>query len=227
MKHYAMAAHARRRPQRPILDVGCGAGHDLALLNSAGLPAVGVDPSEFLLRAAAGRTERTDTALVRVEGERLPFRAEAFGGCRMERVLVHVADPSAVVSEAERCVCHGGLVTAFEPDWSQFRLRTDHRDVAAGWLSGLRHPVIGGALWKLLAAAGCDVVDRVEELSVWRSIAVLDGVIGLHESLRRAVEAGRIGRREADQWLGGQMSRERAESFYATLPKVLVVAVKR
>jgi SAM-dependent methyltransferase len=227
MKHYALAAHALRRPQRPILDLGCGAGHDLALLNSVGLSAVGLDPSSTLLQAAAARTNRLGTRLVRGEGERLPFRADAFGGCRIERLLIHVAQPSAVVSEAVRCVCRGGLITVFEPDWSSLRVRAESGTTSAGWLAGLRHPGVGGVLWDLLEDAGCDVVDRVEELSVWRSIKVLNAVIGLRESLRGAVDAGRIGRRDADEWLHEQMSREESGTFYATIPKVLVVAVKR
>ncbi len=28
MKHYAAAAHAQRRPQGLVLDLGCGSGHD-------------------------------------------------------------------------------------------------------------------------------------------------------------------------------------------------------
>jgi hypothetical protein len=123
-------------------------------------------------------------------------------------------------------VCRGGLITVFEPDWSEFRVRTDHGVATAGWLAGLRQPGVGGALWKLLEDAGCDVVDRVEELSVWRSIEVLDAVLGLQDSLEGAVDAARIGRREADAWVREQISREAMGAFYATIPKVLVVAIK-
>ena len=45
MKHYAAAAHAGRRPRGFVLDVGCGAGHDLLLWQEAGLRVVGIDPS--------------------------------------------------------------------------------------------------------------------------------------------------------------------------------------
>ena len=52
MKHYAMAAHALRQPDGPVLDLGCGAGHDLRLFAGAGLATVGVDPSAVLLSEA-------------------------------------------------------------------------------------------------------------------------------------------------------------------------------
>ena len=53
LKHYVAAAHALRRPTKPVLDLGCGTGHDLALLESFGLRAIGVDPSETMLAAAS------------------------------------------------------------------------------------------------------------------------------------------------------------------------------
>jgi ubiquinone/menaquinone biosynthesis C-methylase UbiE len=54
---------------------------------------------------------------VEYDGEQLPFRAESFSGCRIERVLMHVAEPAVVVAETLRCLEPGGLVTVFEPDW--------------------------------------------------------------------------------------------------------------
>jgi hypothetical protein len=84
MKQYAVAAHALRRPTRPILDVGRG----------------------------------------------------------------------------------GGLVTAFEPDWSSFAVRSDVLPECASWITSARHPDMGARLWKLLEEQDCDVLDRVEELSV-------------------------------------------------------------
>ena len=56
LKHYVAAAQALRRPTKPVLDLGSGTGHDLALLESYGLRAIGVEPSETLLAAALNRT---------------------------------------------------------------------------------------------------------------------------------------------------------------------------
>jgi SAM-dependent methyltransferase len=55
MKQYAAAAHALRRPSQLVLDLGCGAGHDLALLDHARVAAVGVDASRVMLAAATRR----------------------------------------------------------------------------------------------------------------------------------------------------------------------------
>jgi SAM-dependent methyltransferase len=166
MKHYAMAAHALRHPDGPILDIGCGAGHDLALLASAGLQPVGVDPSATLLRTAAQRTSAP--LLVQATGEALPFHDGSVAGCRIERVLMHVVDPLSVLIETVRCLRAGALLSVFEPNFDSLTVRNDHGDDPVRWLARVRHPGIGGNLWDLVANAGCVVLDRVEELSVWR-----------------------------------------------------------
>jgi ubiquinone/menaquinone biosynthesis C-methylase UbiE len=103
MKHYAKAAPALRAPNGFVLDVGCGVGHDLALLGSAGIEAVGVDPSAVLLAVARERCGES-YPLLRANGEALPFLDESIAGARIERVLQHVVDPAAVLDEVVRCL---------------------------------------------------------------------------------------------------------------------------
>ena len=212
MKHYVMAAHALRRPEGLVLDVGCGAGHDLDLLVSAGLRPVGVDPSAELLRAAGERTGWT-VPLLRARGEALPFADGSLAGCRIERVLIHVVDPTPVVTEIVRCLRAGALVTVYEPDWDGFTVRTSEGDEPCGWICSVRHPGAGSESWNLVEKAGCDVLDRVEELSIWRSLAVLDRVVGLTPSIDKAVLAHRITRERADQWLIEQRDRDAHGAF--------------
>jgi ubiquinone/menaquinone biosynthesis C-methylase UbiE len=226
MKHYAMAAHALRHPRGLVLDVGCGVGHDLLLLQSAGLHAVGVDPSAVLLRAASDRVHGS-IPLVRAQGEALPFRDNSLAACRIERVLIHVVDPAVVVAEIVRCLKPGALLTAFEPAWDGFKVHGDDGDELCGWITGVRHPGIGSDLWALLESAHCDVLDRVEELSVWRSLDTVDRVTNLETSVERAVAAQRISKQDADEWVAQQRSRTALGTFRATMPKVLIVARKQ
>jgi SAM-dependent methyltransferase len=227
IKHYVAAAHGRRNPQGPILDVGCGAGHDLDLFASLGMVAVGIDPSEVMLHAAAARTANATIALVRGVGGALPFVDHVFAGCRIERVLMHVDDPLHVLAEAVRCVERGGLVTVFEPDWTRFEIVSDVLSTNARWITSVKNPDIGARLWGLLEDSGCEVLDRVEELSVWRSLVTLERVTGFAAGVDRAVAAGRLDRGAADRWVREQRALEAAGEFRARLPKVLVVAIKR
>jgi len=226
MKHYVAAAHGLRRPAAPILDLGCGTGHDLSLLTGHGLRVVGVDPSAVMLQEAAKRLPHGMGSLVRSTGEALPFSDGCFGGCRVERVLMHVDDPVAVLAEVVRCLTPGALITVFEPDWSRFEVVSDVLPHAAAWISSARHPGVGGQLWPLLEQAGCEVLDRVEELSVWRSLGTLEAVAGFPDSVARAVERGRLADAQAQDWIDEQRRRDADGQFLARIPKILVVAVK-
>jgi SAM-dependent methyltransferase len=227
IKQYTLAAHVLRRPTGPVLDLGCGAGHDLALFASAGITIVGVDASTVMVHAARLRTSGLRASVVQASGERLPFPAAAFSGCRIERLLVHVDDPGLLLAEAIRCVRAGALLTVFEPDWSSLTVRSDVLAEDASWIASVRSPDVGARLPRLLEALRCDLDDRVVEQSVWRSLATLEKVAGFPESVDRAVSAGRLERDKADAWIREQRARDARGQFHAELSKVLVVATKR
>ena len=218
MKRYMATAHALRRPTAPVLDLGCGIGHDLVLLADAGVACVGVDPSRVMLDVAA---RRVVGPLLQACGEHLPFAAHVFGGCRMERVLMHVAEPAVVVAEAARCVQPGCLLTIFEPDWSS--LTVNGSPVPVRWVSNARHPSIGAAVGDLLTEAGCELVDRVDERSWW-DFDAFERITNLEQSLARAVSTGHASRRKAQDWLAKQRRRAAAGSFRTEIAKVLWVA---
>lgn len=226
IKHYVAAAHAQRVPRRPILDVGCGAGQDLVLLSSFGMTAVGVDPSALLVRTSRTRVDEPGLALVQGQGETLPFSDGVFSGCRIERVLMHVVNPLAILTEVVRCLEPNGLLTAFEPDWSRLEIESEILAGPAGWISGVVHPDIGGRLWHLVEQAGCAVLDRVEELSVWNALPTVSGIAGLPRAVERAVLQGSLEPTLAEQWLNEQTERHAKGEFRATMPKVLIVAEK-
>ncbi|MGH9048339.1 MAG: methyltransferase domain-containing protein, partial [Acidimicrobiia bacterium] len=192
-----------------------------------GLDVVGVDPSAVMLEAARARTAGVGAVVLRATGEALPFHDEVFSGCRIERVLIHVGDPAVVLAEALRCIEPGGLITVFEPDWSAFTVRSEIVPGRTTWLTSLKHPGIGARLWDLLESLGCDVLDRVEELSVWRSLQRLERVTGVPAAVDGAVAAGRIDRSDAERWIDEQRQRDAEGQFYALMPKIQVIATKR
>jgi len=221
MKHYVAAAHALRRPTKPVLDLGCGAGHDVDLLRSLGVSAVGTDVSSVMIETAAARTH---VPVVRAAGEHLPFRGDAFSGCRIERVLMHVRTPETVLGEVLRCVERDGLVTIFEPDWTSLYIE-GASEPWAGWLSNVEHPAIGRELGTLLDDIGFAVVDRVEERSWW-SFEHFERITNLERSVDRAVAAGKINETDARRWIAEQRERAAEGLFRAELSKVLWVAKK-
>ena len=218
MKHYMAAAHALRQPTAPVLALGCGAGHDLTVLTAAGVECVGVDPSRVMLETAARRGARM---LVRAAGEHLPFADHVFAGCQIERVLMHVEDPAAVIAQVVRCVKPDGLLTIFEPDWST--LTVNGSPVPTSWVSIARHPAIGGVIGELLDASRCCLLDRVEERSVW-DFSKFERITNIERSLDRAVLNGHVSRQDAHDWLDEQRQRATVGEFRAEIAKILWVA---
>lgn len=223
MKQYAAAAHALRDPQGFVLDVGCGAGHDLALLAACGLRPLGIDPSATMCSTA---TRLAPGSVLRATGEALPFRSGSLTGCRMERVLIHVAEPLRLLGEVARCLGPSALLTVFEPDWSAYRVRERGALVSAGWLAPTRHSDAGGRLWDWVETSGFVVLDQVEELSVWRSFEHLQSVINLDRAIAGAIAAGRIDASSAAEWRAQQVDNDKRGAFFSLMRKVLIIAVR-
>lgn len=206
-----------------VLDVGCGLGTDLGRLEAVGLDAVGVDPSMEMLTRARDVSPRT---LARSDGGSLPFRSGSFDGCRVERVLQHVADPTRVVGEIARIVRPGGAAFVFEPDYSTFHVESD--TVLDGSLPAallrVRHPRIGAHVASMLERARFRIDDVVTESS--RGYHVERLPIDVEAVLTRAVRDGRCESATAVRWMAEQRERSTDGSFRARWDKVLVVATR-
>jgi len=100
----------------PILDVGCGPGTDAAALGMARV--LGLDPSSAMCRRASTR----GVTVCRGEAGALPFADQTFDACRADRVLQHLADPSAALDELIRVIRPGGRVVVADPDQESLTL---------------------------------------------------------------------------------------------------------
>ncbi|HEX2849666.1 MAG TPA: methyltransferase domain-containing protein [Acidimicrobiales bacterium] len=228
IKGYIAAAIARAVPGGVVIDLGCGAGHDLSRLAAAGLHPIGVDHSAVMLDHTRRRAASVPPALVRADGERLPLGDASVDAVRVERVLEHVDDPAAVVHEIARVVRPDGTVAVFEPDLDTFTVDTDSDDPRCRDLprSGLRvrHPAIGRLVPGLLEGSGFRVDDIVTESSFGYSVDTLP--IAADAFLARAVETGHVSAAAATEWLAEQRARTAARTFRARWEKVLTVATR-
>lgn len=97
------------KPGARILDLGCGAGRDMAWLAGQGVRVVGADLSRGMLKEARIHTR---SPLARMDLRRLSFGDGQFGGVWCNAALLHI--PKAEVPSALREICRvllpGGIL---------------------------------------------------------------------------------------------------------------------
>lgn len=123
-----------------VLDLGCGTGRSLPLLDPAAR-VVGVDPCHESLLAARRRAPRA--LLVRARAEALPFRGGAFDTVVSGLVFCSVADPAAGLREVRRVLDREGTLRMLEHVRSASPLAARMQDLtqpAWTWFTGGCHP---------------------------------------------------------------------------------------
>lgn len=104
------------QPGEVVLDVGCGLGHDAAVLARTGAIVIGLDHDAELLDRA--RTANGSTVTFRQAPAEATGLADAsVDKIRFDRVLQHIADHAPVLAEARRLLRPGGLLQVVDADY--------------------------------------------------------------------------------------------------------------
>lgn len=206
------------RAGQSILEVGCGVGVILPYWAERVGPAgrvVAIDHAESFVTEARDRVARlglTDVITVELaDAYALPYRDDSFDAAHCERVLMHLADPTAALREMHRVVRPGGRVVVAEPDWRMIPF--DHPDpdamaaLYAQKLKQFRQPEVGRTLYRRFGE--CGLIDRqiVPMVSPITDVSLLR-TYGLE--LEKYID---------DVVAGGVISRERAENAIAYLER--------
>lgn len=131
-----------------ILDVGCGNGEYLALVD-----AIGIDISLGMLASARGRARGP---LVCGDAEKLPFVESAFDVVLAPHMLYHVANRRAAVHELRRVLRRTGTCVAVTNG------EENHREMVE-----LVEEVVGhGWRWRRLAVSGFSLENGAAQLRV-------------------------------------------------------------
>lgn len=219
-------------PGEVVVDLGCGAGHDLAELARSGHRAVGMDRSAVMLDQARARLAAAAVrpGIARALVEALPFRTATVAACLADRVLQHVADPAAVLAEVRRVLSPGGRLVIFEPDWGTFSIDLPDSDGAEALSScvaaGVAQRRIGLRLHRLLAQGGFTGIDCRQMPFGVTNLARLQQSASLDLALRRAVRTGLLSQDRAQRLEQAMAEASAAGTFWASHNRYLVTAVR-
>jgi ubiquinone/menaquinone biosynthesis C-methylase UbiE len=217
-------------PGRRILDVGCGLGDDaaaLAALVATGGEVVGVDGSQAMVEAARRRHGGVEGLSFEVaDAADLPFDDASFDGCRIDRVLQHIADPAPVVREMVRVLRPGGVLVAFDNDWETLTVDSADRALTRAVMNAFcdRFPSgwIGRQLVPLFLDAGLRDVVASPKTLVLRELDVADRIYSFFATVGRLADAGVIGRDDAARWSDGLRAAAADGRFFSSYTGFLV-----
>lgn len=194
------------RPGAMVADLGCGPGTDLVALAEAVGPTgrvVGVDHDDSAIAFAAEAT----AACPQVEVERgdvhhLTLATGSVDRVHTDRVLQHVEDPGAVITEAVRILRPGGLAAFAEPDWDTLVIDCPDPSLPEAYRrfvrnEVVRHARIGRQVPALCEDSGLTTSRVLPVTAVFRDAASADQVFGFQRVARRAVDAGHLTAEEA------------------------------
>lgn len=205
------------RAGQRILDVGCGAGHDLVAIAEAGGRPIGVDPSRWMLDVSA---RRCPTAwLVQADGASLPIADATLDGCRIDRVLVHVDDPASVLAEVGRVLRPDARVALFEPSPATLTVEGTTAPAAAALARSLRYrqPLAGQRLGKWLRDTGFSSVSTRPETRLFNDIEDLTESMNIDAVWQHAIDADLITPVEVRKWYGEMGRRSADGAFVASM----------
>lgn len=149
----------------PVLDVGCGTGHQAADLSARGFPVVGLDPSGGML--ARARRHFPDLPLVRDDALLRAVAPGALSGVLARWSLIHVPPdqvPPVLASWAARLRPGGVVLVAFQGVGAEEAVEVEEYDhtVTPAWR--WRPDALAAALaqagfaerWRLVVQAGAE-----------------------------------------------------------------------
>lgn len=211
-----------------VLDVGCGPGTDLpALAERVGDSGtvIGVDRDPAMLARARERTNDLHRVEIR-EGHlhALPIEPGTVDRAKIDRVLMHVAEPADALAQLHRATRPGARVGLAEPDWDTLSVDSEDLETSRAFTrfttaEAVRHATIGRSLARLAEQAGFCVEAVIATTPVFRDFQEADHTLGLGRNMQKAIDEGRVDRDRGHRWFAGLSQ----GPFYASFTLVSVI----
>lgn len=221
-------------PGSSILEVGCGLGDDAAALARRVAPGgsvVAVDGSEAMVEAARQRHGTVAGLSFDIaDATRLPHGDGSFDGCRIDRVLQHIADPAAAIREMVRVLRPGGRLVAFDNDWETLTIDSTNRPLTRTilntWCDRFPSGWIGRRMVGLFLDAGLADVEVFPKTMVSNDLDVADRVFSFFATADGLVNAGTIDADDADRWRNELRTADAAGRFFTSYTGFLVAGTR-
>jgi 2-polyprenyl-3-methyl-5-hydroxy-6-metoxy-1,4-benzoquinol methylase len=157
----------RARPGGAVLDIGCGKGRFLTLMQMLGWRVHGIEPDE----QSAAIARQSSGAQIDAELDEHLYPPESFDVITMNHVLEHVADPVPLLRQCFRVCRSGGLLGVAVPNWRAL----GHRLFRGHWyaLDPPRHTVMyePATLERMLEKGGFHVESvRTTSVREWATV---------------------------------------------------------
>ncbi|HLW00318.1 MAG TPA: methyltransferase domain-containing protein [Ktedonobacterales bacterium] len=209
-----------------VCDVGCGTGEDvlaLARLVAPGGRALGVDASVTMLAEAVRRAATTGIVaeFAPMDVQRLNLPKAQFDGVRAERLLQHVPDPDAALSEIVRVAKPGGRIVIWEADLDLFVLDAPDyqtsRAVQRYICDNFRNGGIGHELYRRFKQLGLLDVQATPLIHEVTDLGLIESAFDLETMAQRAVAARVIAPQRAMDWLASLADACDAGRFFCAI----------
>lgn len=196
------------------VDVGCGHGRAVAELVELGVPALGVDRSDVMVKAA----QRRFPSCTFVLGDALsvPFPDGSMRWYRAERVYLHLPDPLAALAEARRVLSPGGTIIVADQDFDSTVITSSHPDLTRKlttmYTDDLPNGRIGSRMRGLLANAGFTDISVSAHPIVFTDLELIGPYIP-SGAISIAVKTGALSVEQADDWMADLQAHARRQQF--------------
>ncbi|WP_405886349.1 methyltransferase domain-containing protein (plasmid) [Streptomyces sp. NBC_01136] len=210
------------------LDLGCGPGTDLpSLAERVGVngTVIGVDRDPAMLAEARRRTSGMPTVDIR-EGDAhaLPVEPGTVDRAKIDRVLMHVAEPTDVLAQLHQATRPGARIGLAEPDWDTLIVDGEDLDTSRAFTryttsEVVRHATIGRSLARHAEQAGFTIETVTATTPVFLDFQDADHTLGLGRNMQQAIQEGHIDEARGRQWFASLSE----GPFFASITLVSVI----
>ena len=191
------------------LDVGCGPGTDLpTLAERVGVSGtvIGLDRDPAMLSEARRRTSDLPAVQIR-EGDAhaLPLEPSTVDRAKIDRVLMHVAEPAAVLEQLHLVTRPGARIGLVEPDWDTLVVDAEDIDTSRTFTryttsEVVRHATIGRSLARFAEQTGFAIETVRTTTPVFLDFQDADHTLGLGRNMQQAIQDGHIDPARGRRW---------------------------